>query len=284
MAKTPSVAFSFFSLPHYWAYLGEPAKSMYILYLDESGNPDDASDRYFVLGGAAVFERVTYFLSGALDGIQAKHLPGVQPVPFHATDMRAGKGFWREVPRSTREKILADIAVAIAEAQHPGLFLFAAVVEKSDQLHGEAAVRTATEAIVRAFDQFLVRQFQRFKSPQRGIIVFAESHFQKRHKLWVQDFRTLGTQWGAINNLSDIPYFATPKETRLLQAADMIAHATFVLYERRNAEIIKPFVRRFDQWGGIVQGLVHIGGNAGTCDCPRCFSMRSPNHFGPWIP
>jgi hypothetical protein len=256
---------------------------MYILYLDESGNADDASDRHFVLGGAAIFERVTYFLSGALDGIQAKHLPGVQPVAFHATDIRAGKGFWRDVPRITREQILADISLEIARTQHPGLFLFAAVVEKSDQIHGETAVRAATEAVVRGFDQFLVRQYQRFHNPQRGIIVFADSHFQKRHKLWVQDFRTLGTQWGAINNLSDIPYFGTPKETRLLQVADMVAHATFVLYERQNAQVITPFVRRFDQWGGIVQGLVHIGGNAGTCECPRCFSTRRPNHFGPWI-
>jgi hypothetical protein len=53
---------------------------MYILYLDESGNPDDPSDRHFVLGGAAVFERAAHFLTRALDEVQATHVPGLEPI------------------------------------------------------------------------------------------------------------------------------------------------------------------------------------------------------------
>lgn len=177
-----------------------------------------------------------------------------------------------------------DISQTIAQAQHPGLFLFAAVIEKTNELFGEAAVRRATEAIVRNFDRFLVRQYQHFHNAQRGIIVFAESHYQRRHQLWVRDFRTLGTQWGAINNLSDIPYFGTPRETRLLQVADMVAHATFLTYERHNTQLARPFVRRFDQWDGILNGLMHITPNAATCDCPYCTSLRTPYRLGPWFP
>jgi hypothetical protein len=256
---------------------------VYLLYLDESGNAHDPADRHFVLGGAAIFERVTYFLSNALDAVQAKHLPGIQPVAFHATEMRGGKGFWRNIPRTTREAILEDVAKAIADAQHPGLFLFAAVVEKSDKVFGETAVRCATEAVVKSFDRFLVRQYQHFDMRERGIIVFAESHYQQRHQLWVQDFRRLGTQWGAINNLSDIPYFGTPRQTRLLQVADMVAHATYLLYERRNTDLIRWFSRRFDKWDGIVQGLMHITPSRDTCECPRCSSERVAHSLGPWL-
>ena len=70
---------------------------MYILYLDESGNPDDPSDRHFVLAGAAVFERVVHFLTRSLDEVQAKHLPGLEPIDFHAAEIRSGRGFWRGV-------------------------------------------------------------------------------------------------------------------------------------------------------------------------------------------
>ena len=47
-------------------------KKMHLLYLDESGNPDDPTDRYFVMAGVAVFERVTFFLSRDVDALQQK--------------------------------------------------------------------------------------------------------------------------------------------------------------------------------------------------------------------
>ncbi len=58
---------------------------MYLSYLDESGNPDDPADKHFVIGGVAVFERVTFFLSHEVDLIQEKHFPGLPPIEFHAS-------------------------------------------------------------------------------------------------------------------------------------------------------------------------------------------------------
>jgi hypothetical protein len=198
---------------------------VYILYLDESGNPDDPGDRHFVLGGAAVFERVTHFLCRALDEVQAKHLPGLEPIDFHAAEMRSGRGFWRGIEKAKREEILQDVTHAIVNANHPGVVLFAAVVEKNERLYGEEAVKHATEEVCRRFDIFLTRRYREHDDPQRGLIVFAQSSYEKRARIWVRGFRELGTRWGAINNLSDIPYFAQARETRLLQAADAVAHA-----------------------------------------------------------
>lgn len=61
---------------------------LYLLYLDEAGNESDPSDKHFVLGGLAVFERVTFFLSKQLEDLQEAHFPGSPPVDFHASAMR----------------------------------------------------------------------------------------------------------------------------------------------------------------------------------------------------
>ena len=253
---------------------------MYVLYLDESGNPDDANDEHFVLAGAAVYERNTYFLSQAFDEVQTKHFPGVQPIAFHATELRAGKDFWRKVDASKRRVVMDDLCMAIAN--QGGLALFAAVISKTDKVHGEIAVKAATEEVCVAFDRFLVRKHKNGDS-QRGLIVFAEGQYHKRHRVWVRDFREMGTRVGALNNLSDIPYFATPRETRLLQVADVVSHAVFRLYERKDPSMIRAFIHKFDIANGIRYGITHSTDTRDSCECPRCFSQREPGNSGPWL-
>src|SRR5438128_1709853 len=207
---------------------------MYLLYLDESGNPDDPADKYFVIGGVAVFERQTFFLSQEVDLIQEKHFPGLPPIEFHASHIRNGKGFWRGIDAPTRDFVLQDLGQALARANNPGVMLFSAAVEKSAAIYGEDAVKLATEQVCKRFDTFLMRRAREHDDPQRGLLVFAESHYQQRAKLWVRGFRELGTQWGVLRNLSDIPYFASTRESRLLQLADFVSHNVFLLYERRD--------------------------------------------------
>lgn len=130
-----------------------------------------------------------------LERIQARYFPGVQPITFHANEIRSGRGFWRRVPRTTREDLLGEIGQKVRDAPPQQVVLFAAVVEKDDSLHGESAVRRATEEICRRFDIFLMRRHRELNDTQRGLLVFAESAYQKRAKVWVRDFRELGTSW-----------------------------------------------------------------------------------------
>ena len=171
---------------------------------------------------------------------------------------------------------------AIRSPRDPGLVLFAAAVEKNRQLYSEEAVKRATELVCRRFDIFLMRRHHEAHDPQRGLIVFAEGRFHQRSRIWVRGFRELGTEWGVLVNLSDIPYFASTRETRLLQVADYVAHAAFLLYEKRNSELIRGIIHRFDQKDGIIHGLVHEPRPAG-CECPDCFSRRTPGSHGPWL-
>ena len=259
---------------------------MHLLYLDESGNENDPSDRYFVLAGLALFERQTYYVSQRIEGVQEKHFPNQPPIPFHASAIRSGRGFWRGVSEEKRQEVLDDVIAAItATSDHGGLRLYAAAIEKDSELYGEDAVEAATEQICKRFDTFLVRRYREHDDPQRGLLIFSEGRFDARAKVWVKGFRRRGTQWGSINNLADIPYFAPMKESRLLQAADFIAHATWLLYERRDHALVRKLLGHFDLHEGVIHGLVHLGPSRGRyCNCPPCTTRRIPGDIGAWIP
>lgn len=255
---------------------------MHLLYLDESGNPDDPADKHFILAGVSAFEKNTHFLSTSADAIQSKHFPGSPPIDFHAQHIRTGKGFWRSQEQSVRDEVLRDLADVLSKS-YASVRLFGAVVEKTAECHGEDAVKAATEQVCKRFDTLLKRRLKD-GDEQRGLIVFAESHYEQRAKVWVKGFRELGTQWGLLHGLCDIPYFAPAKESRLLQLADYVAHALFLLFEKHDATLIKEIMKKFDQADGVLHGLVHLSEHRGmTCDCPACFSRRVPWQFGPWV-
>jgi len=169
----------------------------------------------------------------------------------------------------------------IAEA-NPEVSLFAAVIEKSDRLWGEDAVERATETVCNRFDIFLMRLYQEAGDAQRGLLIFSEGRFDKRAKVWVRGLRELGTRWGILRNLSDIPYFASMKDTRLLQVADLVSHAAFLLYERGESSLMAPFLHRFTRREGVLHGLVHYRTDSkAACDCPACYSRVNPGELGP---
>lgn len=255
---------------------------MYVLYLDESGGENDPTDRFFVLGGLAVFERTTYFLSQSLESLQTKYFPNVQPVVFHSTDIRGGKGFWRKQPKELRESFLHDMVTVLATSNSPGVVLFAAGIEKNSVLYGEEAVKRATEEVCRRFDIFLMRRANEYNDPQRGLIVFAEGKYHLRGRIWVRGFRRFGTQWGVVKNLADIPYFADMPENRLLQAADLVAHAVFLAFERQDFSLVKPLLSRFDSKDGVIHGLVHVSDTKAGCSRAACASRKSPGSSGSW--
>lgn len=208
---------------------------MYLLYLDESGNPDDPADKHFVIGGVAVFERVTFFLSQEVDLIQEKHFPSLPPIEFHASHIRNGKGFWRGIDALTRDFVLQDLAQVIAKANNPGVVLFAAVVEKSASIYGEEAVKVATEQICKRFDTFLKRRAQENNDPERGLLVFAESHYQQRAKRLGSRLPRAGHSMGSLKKLERHPLFRKhPRESiTTVSGLCLTQHIPFVRESRR---------------------------------------------------
>lgn len=156
--------------------------------------------------------------------------------------------------------------------------MFGCAVEKRySQLRNEDPYEHAFEDIISRFDRFLSRVNRQAgadgKEEQRGLVVLAESSYQKTITLLGRRLRERGTRWGLLHNVADVPLFAAAQDTRLLQYADFCSNA---IYGRYHAGLTGDFDRiasKFDQEGRAVHGLVHLTTNP-DCLCVACFSRR----------
>ena len=213
------------------------------------------------------------------------------PIHFHATEIRAGKDFWRRVQPAKRAEVGAGIGEIIANDTSPGVALFGAVIEKTGELHSDTAVKRATAECCRRFDVFLKRVSATQATPTTGmatgeheLMLFADGRFDQRARVWVNDFRKIGTDAGVIERLSDIPFFVPAKESRLLQLADYVAHALFLLFEHRNPSLARPILQRIDTTDGVLHGLKHVHRTpSAPCPCPSCHSRAEPGSLGLWL-
>lgn len=88
----------------------------------------------------------------------------------------------------------------------------------------------AFEDLRRRFDIYL-QIVSTADKRERGLIILDESAYETTLQALSRQFRRLGTQWGVIRNIADIPLFVNSKASRLVQLADHIAYATFRRYE-----------------------------------------------------
>ena len=124
---------------------------MYLLYLDESGDPY-SWDYYdtFVLGGVAVFEGEVNGLAEGLDQIQSRWFPDI-PVPLnlHASHIYNGKDRFREMSAEDRIQLMQDVYGVIANVRWPGLVPFATAIDISWVVPGKDACTGAFGEICR---------------------------------------------------------------------------------------------------------------------------------------
>lgn len=252
---------------------------VYVLYLDESGTTSEAS--YFVLAGLAVFEREIFWFSQELDNLQSEFFPEMnEPVLFHAHALHVPEGQKVEEPWGTltRERRTALKKRIFEILRNRRAVLFGCAIEKRlASIRREDPYERAFEDLVSRFDMFLSRINRQAvadgQEEQRGLIVLAESSYQKVIVLLGRRLREHGTRWGLLHNVSDVPLFAPAKDMRLLQYADFCANA---LYGRYHAKLTGDFdliAPKFDQDAGIIHGLSHLTTDI-TCSCIACFSRR----------
>lgn len=201
---------------------------MYLLYVDESGNPDGKDDKHFVLGGIAVFERQAYWTISAVDALQETLFPGAQ-VEFHAQAITAHKEEpWHSLPSERRTEALQELCQIISGAR--AAVLFGIAVERTLTTEPFAM---AFEELCNRFDLFLKRLYAQ-GNKQRGLIIFDETRYESRIQALLSDYRRTGTRFGKVHNFADVPFCADSRSTRLLQLADLVAYAVFRRYERSN--------------------------------------------------
>ena len=250
---------------------------MFLLYLDESGDPNSwQSQTCYVIGGVAVHEGQVHGLSSQLDNLQSKYFPGIQiPIPFHATEIRRGKGHFKGFLPDFRNQILGDVYAVIGNAGFPNLVVFATAIDISAARNPTQARRDVFEDVCEKFNGFLVHQYRR-GNPVKGLLLIDENREAEYREL-LSDFRRGGTTHGYLGNVIDIPYFARCHQTRMLQLADFVANAIFRYYEhddRTNLDIIlSRFYTGVADRKGLSAGFGHIVDK--VCTCMVCSERNS---------
>jgi len=226
---------------------------MHLLYADDSGSPNDHSQKYFVLGGFSTFERQPHWISKDLELIAAEFNPADPiSVELHGSPMLTGSKMWRRYPKQQRIDAMSA-ALKVFATSHASNRAFCVAIRK-EKVSPRDPVEIAFEQLCSRFDQFLGRLHKQ-NDTQRGLIIFDKSTSETPIQRLATDFRTIGHTFGQVRNLAEVPLFIDSRATRLVQLADLIAYSTFRYLEHGDRQFFDLFSHRFDESGGIKHGL-----------------------------
>lgn len=243
---------------------------MYLLYLDEAGDPYAwASYSNFTLGGVAIHEGQVRNFTNELDQIQASFFPGISvSIPFHASAIRLGKGQFRRLGENRQGELLHAVYQIIQRSGFPNLVAFATTVHISYVQDPEQVLHDVFQDICQRFNTFLMR-FAKQGRPEKGLLIIDRAH-EEHYRRLIAEFHKSGTKYGYIGNIVDIPYFAGCHDTRMLQLADHCAYATFRRYENNDSTYFKMIIDTFDKRSpNKPDGLKHLTKDK-SCPCEAC--------------
>lgn len=222
--------------------------------------------KHFVLGGVALHEGQVDGFTKQLDSIQARYLPRLDVrMAFHATEVRGGKGIFRDIREDKREQLMEELYQCICAARFPNLIAFATAMHISMVKNADQVIHDVFQDVCQRFNTFLVRQFNK-GHPDKGLLIIDQAH-QASYRQLITEFQKTGTQYGYLGNIVDIPYFARRHDTRMLQLADLCANAVFQYYEQNEGKYFNLVLPRFDRRdpGHPPDGLKHMTREACTC-------------------
>lgn len=249
---------------------------MWVMYVDESGSPSDNTLQYFALSGVAVYERSIYGLSRTIDDIHNQYFDPADAIEFHASDIRSGRSFWRNVDKDIKEQIILKLGEAIGNPNFSRwVKLFGIAIQRAYlENNGPMIYERALSELCKRFDTFLWKETQRTQSEHYGMLIFDESRLQVETRQLMTSFRNHEHEWVKTGRIVEVPFFADSRDTRLLQAADYAAFGLFRRYEYGDASFLDRIIRAFHQDSEIIHGLMHLHDNFQNCYCAACLSRR----------
>ena len=245
---------------------------MHLLYLDDSGSAANVKEEYLVLGGVSVYETQPYWISQKLDELAAD-LSAVD-IEFHASATFARKfPPWDDLNHNEARGVIKSVLNVLANEANEAVRAFACAVHKQSYPTKDP-MEVAFEDLCSRFDQYLKRRYQSSGDRQRGLVIIDKSAYETTIQAMAVRFRTLGTQWGVVRNLADIPLFVDSKASRMIQLADHVAYAVFRRYQASDTQYIDRIASKFDSEDGIIHGLAHLERGNSNCSCLACVSRR----------
>ncbi len=251
---------------------------MHLLYLDDSGSVPNSAEQYFVLAGISVFEAQADWFTRELDklaeSIDPKHPTGVE---FHASEIYSRRSYpWKGMTAEDARGVIKAVLQIVAGSYETAR-IFACAVQKSSVPQGVDPVEMAFEDLCSRFDLYLSR-LRSSGDRQRGLLILDKTTYETSLQGLTREFRDLGTKWGVIRNLADIPFFVDSRASRLIQIADHVAYAVFRRYNSGDTQYFDIVAPKFDSADGVIHGLAHKVSSSTLCLCPACLSRRlAPN-------
>jgi hypothetical protein len=246
---------------------------VYLLYSDESGNLANPSDTVFVVAGIAVHEDAVRPLAGQVNSTINARI-GVylgKRLEIHGSPMRTGRGDWQRVDRGRRRALAYELLDLICDWRHPGsettVRTFAVITERG---YSESPFETAYGELLHLFDSSL-RAGRRRGNPHNGILIADRGKYENRLEDWVQlarsRFRRPTQDARRLHALAETPFFVDSKSTRLMQLADLVAHAFYRAYNAEDWDWASRLLPGFDR--PLLSTLLHFT-TAGSCACRPC--------------
>ena len=247
---------------------------MHLLYLDDAGSEKNSSEEYIVLGGISVFESTAYHLAHELD-LLAETIDPANPgeVEFHASEIFSRRiSPWNKLSKEEAQGVIKAVLKILANAS-ASTHAFACAIHKSS-FPAVNRLSFAFEDLTKRFDIFL-NKLNFDGDRQRGLLILDESAHETTLQNLAQNFRRIGTQWGSIKHLADIPFFVNSKASRLIQLADHVAYAVFRRYNAYDTQYLDLIAHRFYSSENVIHGLAHKQKITFNCMCLACMSRRT---------
>lgn len=247
--------------------------SMHLLYLDDSGSSGNADEKYIVLGGISLYETQVYHITKAMDDIAKSIDPSKPNIEFHASEILARRTApWNKMTKEDVRGVVKSILKILAGSAD-STYAFACAIHKLS-FPSVDPLKLAFEDISQRFDLYL-RKTNTEGNNQRGLLILDESSHETSLQQLSIDFRTVGTKWGAIKFLADVPLFVDSKASRIVQLADHIAYAVFKRYNSGDSQYFDIIASKFYSSENIVHGLAHKHPKMShICMCIACMSRR----------
>lgn len=228
------------------------------------------------MGAVALHEEDCYPFARSLDALQIRLLGATNAnLELHASRIWAGRKEWSHVPIADRRQLIRAVFRHLARWSAPSgraPKFFAVAVHKPSR-PGRDPTELAHEEIFMRFDEFLTRLHNAGES-HRSLVVADDSSYERLVQGWVPRWKRSGTRGGRLHSFAEVPLYVDSEVSRLVQAADFVAWATWNYYEHGHPEFFERLHERFDADSGVQHGVVHLSRRHRRCACQACASRR----------